>query len=145
MQVPQSLPVKASSERFLDSLGTERNDGFLLRLKHGGGIAGVLVLSEITRGILQSAYLGFYAMVPYAGCGYMEEGLRLLLRHAMNELRLHRVEANIQPENKRSIRLVRDGGLRLEGYSPRYLKIGGRWRDHERWALLAEDWRSRKT
>ncbi len=60
---------------------------------------------------------------------------------AFGELGLHRLEANIQPDNAASIALVRKPGFRLEGYSPRYLKIAGRWRDHERWAILAEEWR----
>jgi ribosomal-protein-alanine N-acetyltransferase len=59
-------------------------------------------------------------------------------------LRLHRVEANIQPRNRASIALVKSLGFRQEGYSPRYLKIGGRWRDHERWALLVDDWRPKR-
>ena len=58
---------------------------------------------------------------------------------------LHRLEANIQPDNARSIGLVRSLGFRMEGFSPRYLKIGGRWRDHERWALLSDNWRGRKS
>jgi ribosomal-protein-alanine N-acetyltransferase len=73
----------------------------------------------------------------------MYEGLELMLRHAFGDQKLHRVEANIQPENVRSRALVQRAGFRLEGFSPRYLKVGGRWRDHERWALTAEDWRTR--
>jgi len=75
----------------------------------------------------------------------MTEGLQLVLRHAFRRLKLHRLEANIQPANTASIRLVRSLGFRKEGFSPRYLKIGGRWRDHERWALLVEDWRALQT
>lgn len=128
--------------RFLEGLRAERNDGFFLKVRKTDAIAGVFVLSEIVRGVLQSAYLGFYAMAPHAAAGYMREGLRLVLRYTFNELRLHRVEAAVQPENERSINLVRGCGFRREGLSPRYLKIGGRWRDHERWAILADDWRT---
>ena len=69
----------------------------------------------------------------------MREGIRLMLRHAFGPLGLHRLEANIQPENAPSLALVAGAGFRLEGLSPRYLKIAGRWRDHERWAILAEE------
>ena len=104
-------------------------------------IAGVFNLSQIFRGNFLNAYLGYYAMSPFAGKGYMREGLTLALRFAFNELKLHRIESNVQPANGRSIALVRNAGFRREGFSPRYLKIGGRWRDHERWALIAEEWR----
>jgi ribosomal-protein-alanine N-acetyltransferase len=106
-------------------------------------ILGFFNLSHITRGLLQSAYLGYAVGKPYAGAGYMREGLELVLRRAFLELRLHRVEANIQPGNKASIALAQGAGFRREGFSPRYLKIGGRWRDHERWAILADEWRAR--
>jgi ribosomal-protein-alanine N-acetyltransferase len=103
-------------------------------------ILGFFNLSHITRGLLQSAYLGYAVGKPYAGHGYMREGLDLVIRRAFSALRLHRVEANIQPGNRASIALARGAGFRREGFSPRYLKIGGRWRDHERWALLADEW-----
>ena len=69
----------------------------------------------------------------------MSEGLRLVIGHAFAQMGLHRVEANIQPGNLASIALVRRCGFKKEGFSPRYLKIFGEWRDHERWALLADD------
>jgi ribosomal-protein-alanine N-acetyltransferase len=108
-----------------------------------GELAGVINLSEIVRGSFQSAYLGYYALLPHAGSGRMDAGMRLVLRRAFTELKLHRVEANIQPGNAASIALVRRLGFRLEGYSRRYLKIRGRWQDHERWALTREEWRRR--
>ena len=108
-----------------------------------GAIVGFFNLSQIARGSLQSAYLGYAVGKRYARHGYMREGLELVLRNAFDNLRLHRIEANIQPDNQASIALARGAGFRREGFSPRYLKISGRWRDHERWAILAEDWRTR--
>ncbi len=105
-----------------------------------GNIVGVFNLNEVVGGLFQSAYLGFYAVAEYAGRGYMNAGLKLVLQKAFEELDLHRIEANIQPENKRSINLVKNNGFTKEGFSPRYLKINGEWRDHERWALTYEDW-----
>jgi ribosomal-protein-alanine N-acetyltransferase len=85
----------------------------LLVCRHGdGAILAVVNVSEIVRGALQSAYLGYYAFRPHAGQGYMTEGLALALRHAFRRLRLHRLEANIQPGNLPSRRLVRRLGFR---------------------------------
>jgi [ribosomal protein S5]-alanine N-acetyltransferase len=104
-------------------------------------LVGFFNVSQIARGSLQSAYLGYAAAHKFARQGYMREGMELVLRAAFLELRLHRLEANIQPGNQASVALARGAGFQREGFSPRYLKIGGRWRDHERWALLADDWR----
>jgi [ribosomal protein S5]-alanine N-acetyltransferase len=118
-------------------------EAMLVCRREDRAILGFFNLSHITRGSLQSAYLGYAVGSAYTGQGYMREGIELVLREAFLTLRLHRIEANIQPGNHASIALARGAGFSREGFSPRYLKIGGRWRDHERWAILAEDWRSR--
>lgn len=105
-------------------------------------IVGAFHLDQIIYGNFRSAYMGYYAGGPFAGRGYMTAGMRLILRHAFERLKLHRVEANVQPTNASSLALVRRAGFKCEGFSPRYLKIGGRWRDHERWAILREDWKT---
>jgi [ribosomal protein S5]-alanine N-acetyltransferase len=105
---------------------------------------GVFNFSHIVRGAFQSVYLGYYALEPFAGQGYMSEGLALAIDVAFRKLRLHRIEVNVQPTNVRSTALVRRAGFTREGFSRRYVKIAGRWRDHERWALLVEDWRARR-
>src|SRR5207302_1196757 len=87
---------------------------FLVCGRADGAILGALILSEIVRGVFQSAYLGYYAQQPYAGKGYMTEAMRLVLRHAFTTMRLHRVEANVQPENAASIAVVKRSGFRLE-------------------------------
>jgi len=117
-------------------LRRENFKGLLICRNDSGEIVGVINLSQIFYGAFQSAYLGFYAMEGHQGQGLMREGLRLAIRYAFEKLKLHRVEANIQPGNVRSIGLVKGLGFRKEGFSPRYLKVAGRWRDHERWAKV---------
>ena len=131
-------------ERFAAYLSDSRRPDFeamLVCRQSDLAIVGFFNLSQIVRRSLQSAYLGYAVGKLYAGQGYMREAIQLVLRHAFTDLRLHRVEANIQPDNRASIALASGAGFHREGFSPRYLKIAGRWRDHERWAILADDWR----
>ncbi len=100
-------------------------------------LAGVVNITNMVMGPFCSAYLGYYAFNGFERQGFMREGLTQAVRLAFRTLRLHRLEANIQPGNAASLALVRSCGFTQEGYSPKYLKIGGRWRDHERWALVA--------
>jgi ribosomal-protein-alanine N-acetyltransferase len=107
-----------------------------------GAIVGFLNVSEIVRGSLKSAFLGYGGVAEFARRGYMAEAMGLVLREAFTTLGLHRLEANIQPANTASIVLAKRAGFELEGFSPRYLKVGGRWRDHERWAIRKETWQA---
>ena len=136
-----------TSELFRDLVSRSRKptqESFFVCLIETGELVGVINLNEIVRGLFQSAYLGYYAFQPFAGEGYMTEGMTLVLDQAFGPLGLNRLEANVQPRNKRSSRLISRLGFRLEGFSPRYLKIGGRWCDHERWAVLSDEWNGRR-
>jgi len=124
---------------YLARIRRSSHDGYLVCLPEGQ-LAGVVNVNEIVRGSFQSAYLGFYAFVPHERHGHMFAGVRLAIAQAFRARGLHRLEANIQPHNLRSIALVKRLGFRLEGMSPRYLKVSGRWRDHERWAITVEVW-----
>jgi len=117
--------------------------GVLLRRADDDALVGVFNFSAIVRGSFHSAYLGYYAFAPHAGSGHMAEGLALALDFAFRTLKLHRVEVNVQPRNARSHALVAGAGFVREGFSRRYLRIAGRWRDHVRYAMLVEDWRAR--
>jgi [ribosomal protein S5]-alanine N-acetyltransferase len=127
-----ALLSRATTGTYVPLLAFERATGLL---------AGYFALSEIVRRSFQNAYLGYYATAAGAGRGLMTEALRDVLGHAFGDLGLHRVEANVQPDNTRSLALVARAGFRREGFSPRYLNIGGVWCDHERWAMTVEDWR----
>lgn len=121
----------------------KRNLGFFV-FSEAGELAGVVNLNEIVRGGFHNAYLGYYGFAPHDGLGYMAAGLSSAIASAFGEHKLHRLEANIQPANARSLALVKRLGFRKEGFSERYLKIGGKWRDHERWAITREDWVGRR-
>jgi ribosomal-protein-alanine N-acetyltransferase len=135
----QAFTDQAGFDEWFGGLFTGASVGLVARDAHSQGIVGVINLSQIFRKGFQNAYLGYYGMVSFAGRGMMTEAVRLATRYAFDEIGLHRLEANIQPGNLASIALVRRIGFRKEGFSPRYLRIGGVWCDHERWALLADE------
>lgn len=131
-----------SPEAFAAYLAREGRDdvaGYLFLRRDDDALVGYANLSHIFHGALCGAVLGYNGVAGHTGRGYMTEGLGLVLRDAFGRHGLHRVEANVQPTNAASLAVVRRLGFRKEGYSPRYLRIAGEWRDHERWALLADE------
>lgn len=132
-------PQDAAAWRYWSRTTTARKPFLICRCADGAIVGGVTV-GAIQRGLFQSAYTGYFLSPRHTGQGYMTEALGLLLRVVFRQLKLHRLEANIQPDNARSIALVKRWRFRKEGFTPRMLKIGGRWRDHERWAITREEW-----
>ena len=102
---------------------TERYDheGMLICRKQDNAIAGVININNIVRGSFLSASLGYYAGVPFGGVGLMREGMEMVKKYAFYTLGLHRLEANIQPDNLRSIALVKQCGFEIEGTSRQFL------------------------
>jgi [ribosomal protein S5]-alanine N-acetyltransferase len=128
-------------DRELALAETERTRRLLVCQRSDGVIVGKLSISGIERGIQQSCHFGYWVGEAFARRGYAAEAVRLGIGYAFRTLKLHRVEANLIPENAASRGVVVAAGLQKEGFSPRYLKIRGRWRDHERWAVVKEDWK----
>jgi ribosomal-protein-alanine N-acetyltransferase len=135
-------------DQFDDLFARSRRDDFVCLLacmNAGEEIAGVFTISQIVRGAFQSAYLGYYANARHSRRGLMREAMEQVLDHTFGPLALHRLEANIQPGNQPSVALARGAGFRLEGFSPRYLLIGGQWRDHERYAITVDERAAQKS
>ena len=128
---------------YMDRLKSGRALGFFLADRSTDALAGAVNINDIVLGGFRTGSLGYYIGADWAGKGLMTEGLGLVLDQAFGPFRLNRLEANIQPENQASLALVRRLGFRYEGYSPKFLKIDGEWRDHERWAILADEWHGR--
>jgi ribosomal-protein-alanine N-acetyltransferase len=101
--------------------------------------AGQITVGAIARGSANSAYLGYWIARGFAGRGIMPTALAMVVDHCFTSAGLHRLEANIRPENAASRRVVEKLGFRLEGTRARYIHIAGAWRDHLSYALTVED------
>jgi [ribosomal protein S5]-alanine N-acetyltransferase len=108
-------------------------------LLYGGRLSGQLTVSNIVHGVQRSCTVGYWVDGALAGRGIMPTALALVIDHCFSEVGLHRVEIDIRPENKASLRVVEKLGLRREGYYERYLDIDGAWRDHVAYAVTVED------
>jgi len=104
-----------------------------------GRFAGQLNVSNLTRGSLHSASLGYWIDERFAGRGAMPTAVALVTDHCFDAVGLHRVEVNIRPENTASRRVVEKLGFREEGVRRRFLHIAGDWRDHVSYALVREE------
>lgn len=135
---------KDSFRVFADRNLDEANECFVICQNIDNKIVGMANLTQIFRKAFQNCYLGYSLGVNFTGKGYMTEAVELILRHAFKNLKLHRVEANVQPHNLASINVLKRCGFTKEGFSRKYLKIDDVWCDHERWAIILEDWKENK-
>jgi [ribosomal protein S5]-alanine N-acetyltransferase len=104
-------------------------------------LVGGIGLSNLRRGVAETASLGYWVGEPYARRRLMTAALPLVLDFAFDRLRLHRIEAACLPTNVPSRALLLRTGFQQEGYARRYLQIDGKWQDHLLFAILREDWR----
>jgi len=136
---------RAGFDRFYEHANTPTSQRHLICENDTGRIVGQVSIGSVVRSAFRSCYIGYWLGTPFTGRGYMTEAVRLMTRRAFAKapagLDLHRCEINIASGNARSVGVARRAGYRLEGFSPAYLHINGRWTDHERWAAVREDWR----
>ena len=111
---------------------------FGIFLKNGNLIGGVSLM-DISRQVFQNAYLGYRIFNNYWGKGYGKEAIKAAIEIAFIDLKLHRIEAGIEPRNKRSIRLAKSIGLRREGLSKKRLFLRGKWLDMALYVATSED------
>ena len=133
------IEVPQTPEQFADyvaEMNTEDDQAFLVCRDDTHAMVGVVELRDIFYGDFQNSYLLYYAFAGQLRQGFMKQAVRKTIDHAFRTLQLHRLEANIQPNNTASLALIRACGFSKEGYSPKFLRKGGEWRDHERWALI---------
>ncbi|MEO6121697.1 MAG: GNAT family protein [Acidimicrobiales bacterium] len=106
--------------------------------------AGEINLNGIQRGAFQNAYIGYWIDQDLAGNSYIPEAVSVVFRFGFDDLELHRVQIAIIPRNLASRRVMTKLAIREEGVAERYLEINGRWEDHVRYAITAEEWQERR-
>ena len=135
--------TRAAFRRRLRRYNRDHRDGtglaFFIFDRANDVLMGGATLTNIRRGVTQTATLGYWMGADFAGKGHMKDAVDAVIGFVFEELRLHRIEAACVPDNEASKNVLRSTGFQEEGYARRYLRIDGRWRDHLLFAILADD------
>jgi ribosomal-protein-alanine N-acetyltransferase len=133
VQVPTSAKA---FQRYVQEMNTVDDQAYVAIRTDTKEMVGVVELQDIFRGDFQNAYLIYYGFAEQLQQGFMQNAVEQVIAKAFGQMKLHRLEANVQPDNLASIALLKACGFEKEGLSPKFLRKNGEWRDHERWALL---------
>jgi [ribosomal protein S5]-alanine N-acetyltransferase len=133
---------RAEIVRDRDEWAADRMYAFAIVDRSSERIHGRVSLANIVRGAWDNATMGYFVDEAVNGHGFATEAVGLALRFAFGPARLHRVQAAVMPHNLRSARVLAKNGLRKEGFAPRYLRLAGGWRDHDLFAITAEEHRA---
>ncbi len=126
-------------QRYAEDRARDLGHAFHIFLREGEVLVGGVTMSNLRRGVSQSASVGYWIGLAHAGRGYMSEALAALCTHAFDTLALHRLEAACLPGNIASRKVLERCGFVREGLARRYLRINGAWQDHLLYALLRDD------
>lgn len=140
-QRPADFYTLEYQKQMLEKEYKSYKEGNLLKLwivikEEPSKVIGFVVFNNIVRGAFLSCHLGYKLDKDHINKGYMTEAIKKGIEIIFNEFRLHRIEANIMPHNRRSARVVEKLGFYNEGLARQYLKINGKWEDHIHWVLL---------
>ena len=137
---PASFSARCAARERERQMGSGYGFGIFVE----GRLSGEVTLSSVQRGPFQNAFIGYWVDRACAGNSLAPESVVVVMRFAFEELGLHRLEIAIVPRNRPSRRVVEKLALREEGVALRYLEIDGRWEDHVRYAITAEEWALRR-
>lgn len=126
-------------KRYQREMREDRTYPFFVFEMEEGRLVGGVTISNVARGVQQSATMGYWAGERHAGNGYTTAAVRALIPYVFEEMRLHRLMAACLPENEPSKAVLRKCGFQHEGYARGYLRIDGAWRDHVVFAILRDD------
>ena len=132
---------RAEIERDRHEWAADRTYAFAIVERDGGAMRGRIALANVERGAWENATQGYFVDQAVGSRGYATEAVSLALDFAFGPCRLHRVQAAVMPKNARSRRVLEKNGFRHEGFSPRYLRLDGDWRDHNLFAITIEELR----
>jgi [ribosomal protein S5]-alanine N-acetyltransferase len=104
--------------------------------KEDNRLIGTINLFSVIRGSIQSAFVGYFLDEKHNGKGLTTEAVKLIVKYAFDELKLHRVEAGVMPHNLGSIRVLEKAGFEKEGLARKNVKINGKWEDHQQMAIV---------
>ncbi|MFD0589040.1 GNAT family N-acetyltransferase [Paenibacillus sp. GCM10027627] len=121
----------------------DRGYFYLVCLKQTDAVIGEVILSEVVRDNLQGCWIGYFLDREHNGKGYMTEAVKLVVRHAFEQLGLHRIEAGVMPHNGASTQVLLKAGFAKEGISRKNVKINGNWEDHQLLAIIEDDLREK--
>jgi len=131
--------IRAQIDRQREEWRQDRTYALLLELRDTRALIGRMTLSQVVRGPMQGANLGYWIDEAHQGTRLTSEAVREVLRFAFGPLRLHRIQAGTLPHNAASQRVLTKVGFRQEGYARNYLQIAGRWQDHVLFAITADE------
>jgi ribosomal-protein-alanine N-acetyltransferase len=123
---------------YVSEMQTAENKAYVVLEKQSNSIAGIVELRDIYMFDFKNSYIIYFGFKGQLRKGLMSSAVRDIIKLAFKTLKLHRLEANIQPTNVASLALAKACGFKKEGYSPKFIKKNGHWKDHERWAILNE-------
>ena len=130
---------KARLKRYQSEARNDTGYAFFVLDSADGRMIGAITLTSIRRGVAQAGMVGYWIGTAHTGRGAATAALTRLVRHAFDDLGLHRIEAACMPANTPSLRVLEKAGFEREGLGRRYLKIEGRWQDHVLLACVAGD------
>lgn len=138
LQEPGSYPLTGAIRDLRRQVRRAEGIPYVVELR--GTVVGQVSISDIAWGAIRSAQIGYWIAEGAAGQGVIPSAVRAVIDDAFARIRLHRVEICMRPENEASRRVVEKLGMRYEGRRLRYIHIDGDWRDHDCYALTAEEW-----